>query len=154
MARNAGCLKTSQKRFISRQLLTPLIGGAAINISGEVVGIVDGGFVGKFDNNLLCAYIYTMKATLLFKQRIDFDDGAMIEIVVWSLPKPVVGSLHHFKYRLFYGFAGERIIGYDNERPKGDHCHRDNVEMPYQFISPERLIDDFLNAVNEIRSQP
>ncbi len=99
-------------------------------------------------------YSVSMKATLLYRQRIDFDDGAMIEIVVWSLPKPVVGSLHHFKYRLFYGFAGKRIIGYDNERPKGDHYHRDNVETSYQFVSPERLIDDFLNAVNEIRSQP
>jgi len=95
-----------------------------------------------------------MKATLLYRQRIDFDHGAMMEIVVWSLPKPVVGSLHNFKYRLFYGRTGKRIIGYDNERPKGDHCHRDNVETPYQFVSPERLIDDFLNAVNEIRSQP
>lgn len=94
-----------------------------------------------------------MKATLLYRQRIDFDDGTIMEIVVWRLPKPVVGSAHHFKYRLFYGLAGKRIIGYDNERPKGDHCHRDGIETPYAFISPEQLIDDFLMAVDKIRSQ-
>ena len=94
-----------------------------------------------------------MKATLLYRQRIDFDDCAIIEIVVWHLPKPVVGSQHHFKYRLFYGVAGKRMIGYDNERPKGDHCHRGDTETPYQFISPEQLIDDFLMAVDETRRQ-
>jgi hypothetical protein len=92
-----------------------------------------------------------MKSRILYRQRIDFDDGAIMEIVVWSLPKPVVGSLHHFKYRLFYGRAGERIIGYDNEQPKGDHCHHGSIETPYQFISPEQLIDDFLNKITEIR---
>jgi len=27
------------------------------------------------------------------------------------------------KYSLFYGRAGSRIVGYDNERDKGDHRH-------------------------------
>lgn len=41
------------------------------------------------------------------------DDGAIVEIVVWALPAPVPGSSHRFKYRLFYGRPGERIVGYD-----------------------------------------
>ncbi|MEW6513316.1 MAG: DUF6516 family protein [Pseudomonadota bacterium] len=92
-----------------------------------------------------------MGADLLYRHRVDFDDGAILEIVLWRLPRPVEGCDHVFKYRLFYGKDGQRIIGYDNERPKGDHCHRDGVEMPYEFEGPEKLIDDFFRAVDEKR---
>ncbi|HEX9877116.1 MAG TPA: DUF6516 family protein [Gammaproteobacteria bacterium] len=44
-------------------------------------------------------------------------------MVIWKVPKPVEGSLHPYKYRLFFGRPGERIVGYDNERSKGDHRH-------------------------------
>lgn len=94
-----------------------------------------------------------MKARLLYRQRIDFDDGAILEIVVWDVPKALAGSQHTFKYRLFYGKAGERILGYDNEQPKGDHKHIGQQELRYQFVSPEQLIDDFLNEVSQLRSQ-
>jgi hypothetical protein len=40
-----------------------------------------------------------------------------------------------------------RVIGFDNERGKGDHCHVDGVERPYVFVSVQRLIDDFMAAV-------
>jgi hypothetical protein len=43
-------------------------------------------------------------------------------------------------------------IGYDNERPKGDHRHRDDTEESYVFESPEKLIDDFLHEVDERRA--
>ncbi len=44
-----------------------------------------------------------MKAELLQRDRIDFDDGAILEMVIWRVPTPVKGSTHHYKYRLFYG---------------------------------------------------
>jgi len=66
--------------------------------------------VGDIDN---------MKADLVYRHRMDFEDGAILEIVVWRLPRPVDGCTHPFKYRLYYGQAGRRIIGFDNERPKG-----------------------------------
>lgn len=94
------------------------------------------------------------KATLIFRHRLDFDDGAIMEIVVWRLPKPVAGCAHPYKYRLFYGRAGMREIGYDNERPKGDHRHIDGKERPYAFESPEKLIDDFLAEVSNRRRKP
>ncbi len=34
-------------------------------------------------------------------------DGTILELVVWQLGLPVPGSLHGFKYRLYYGRAGE-----------------------------------------------
>lgn len=86
-------------------------------------------------------------AELLYRFRETFDDGSIIEAVIWKLQTPVVGSTHLFKYRLFYGLPGMRIIGYDNERPKGDHRHVRGAELPYRFTSPEALIDDFLGDV-------
>jgi len=97
--------------------------------------------------------IANMSAELLFRQRLDFDDGAILEIIVWRVPKPVSGCRHGFKYRLFYGYAGQRLIAYDNERPKGDHRHHGKTEEAYVFETPEKLIDDFLRDVDEWRSK-
>jgi hypothetical protein len=48
---------------------------------------------------------------------------------------------------LFYGRAGERIIGYDNEAGKGDHRHYRGRQEAYRFISFARLIADFWGDV-------
>ena len=77
-----------------------------------------------------------MKARLIHPNRMAFDGGAILEMVVWDVPEPLEGSLHRYKCRLFYGYAGNRIVGYDNERPKGDHRHVDGVEEPYRFTGP------------------
>ncbi|CAO3426468.1 hypothetical protein [Azospirillum endophyticum] len=39
------------------------------------------------------------------------------------------------------------MVGYDNERGKGDHRHYGLREEPYRFTSPEKLITDFLADV-------
>lgn len=80
-------------------------------------------------------------------------DGGVIELVVWRLPAPVPPSTHGFKYRAVYVLDGVRIVGFDNERGKGDHCHLDGRELPYRFESVERLVDDFISAVQARRSQ-
>jgi hypothetical protein len=85
------------------------------------------------------------------KQR--FDDGHILEIVIWKLPSPVPGSHHLFKYRLFYGYMGKRIVGFDNERGKGDHCHLDGVELPYTFLTPDKLVRDFKGEVANRRTK-
>ena len=92
-----------------------------------------------------------MKATCIFRDRMDYPDGAIIEMVIWQVPRPVPGSGHSLKYSLFYGYPGERVVGYDNERGKGDHRHLGNVEDTYVFTSVEALIADFLADVNRIR---
>ncbi len=73
---------------------------------------------------------------------------------MWSVPVPVPPSRHGFKYRLFYGFADRRLIGYDNKRGKGDHRHIEGREEPYQFQGWEKLIDDFLADVSRMRGKP
>jgi uncharacterized protein DUF6516 len=93
-----------------------------------------------------------MKAELLQRDRLDFDDGAILEMVIWRVPAPVKGSTHHYKYRLFYGYPGKRIVGYDNERRKGDHRHVGESERPYVFTDVETLVRDFLADVSRQRS--
>lgn len=94
-----------------------------------------------------------MKAELLQRDRFDFDDGTILEMVIWRVPKPVQGSNHPYKYRLFYGRPGRRIVGYDNERPKGDHRHAQGREEPYTFRDVETLVHDFLADVERWRSK-
>lgn len=92
-----------------------------------------------------------MKAELLFHQRIDYDDGAIVEMVIWHVPKPLQPSTHGLKYSLFYGRPGLREIGYDNERGKGDHRHFQGAEKPYVFTTVEKLMADFWFDVRTLR---
>ncbi len=92
-----------------------------------------------------------MKARLLFRDRYLFDDGAIMEMTIWQVPEPVAASTHRLKYSLFYGFPGRRIIGYDNERGKGDHKHLGDRQLEYRFTSVEQLIADFLADVRRVR---
>ena len=94
-----------------------------------------------------------MKAVLLMKSKQVLADGAILEMVLWRLPEPVSGSRHMYKYRLYYGRNGVRIVGYDNERLKGDHRHLDGAESPYRFTSVDQLVSDFLTEVRARRTQ-
>lgn len=69
--------------------------------------------------------------------------------MVWEVPSPVLGSTHKYKYRLFFGTADRRIIGYDNERGKGDHRHYEGGEAAYHFRDIATLENDFENEVTE-----
>ena len=92
-----------------------------------------------------------MKATLVYRVKYRFDDGGLVEMVIWQVPEPLAGSRHRFKYRLFYGKGGRRLVGYDNERGKGDHRHIAGRELTYRFQSPDKVIADFLADVEEAR---
>lgn len=96
-------------------------------------------------------YDGTVKAELLLEQRIDYDDGAIVEMVLWRVPAPVPPTTHGLKYSLFYGRPGVREVGYDNERGKGDHRHLQGVEKPYAFSSVEQLMADFWSDVRNLR---
>ena len=92
-----------------------------------------------------------MKAELLFHQRIDYDDGAIVEMVLWRVPKPVQPTTHDLKYSMFYGRSGLREVGCDNERGKGDHRHFQGSEKPYAFSTVEQLMADFWSDVHRLR---
>jgi hypothetical protein len=44
---------------------------------------------------------------------------------------------------------GERIVGFDNERGKGDHMHIGNREARYEFRSLGQLRKDFWTEVKK-----
>lgn len=90
-------------------------------------------------------------ATLLLRQRINYRDGAIVEMVLWRVPLPVSPSTHDLKYSLFYGRPGIREVGYDNERGKGDHRHFQGTETAYTFTTVEQLMNDFWNDVVKLR---
>ena len=94
------------------------------------------------------------KATLIIQDKLLFEDGAILAVKVWLVPAAVPPSHHPFKYSLFYGRPGHRLIGYDNERGKGDHRHLDGVENSYRLQSIERLLADFRADVERARGEP
>jgi hypothetical protein len=96
--------------------------------------------------------IANMPAQLITGFKNANPDGSILELVVWRVPKPVPPSTHVYKYRAVYIVNGERIVGFDNERGKGDHCHSDGVESPYNFTTVEQLVEDFIAAVDARRS--
>lgn len=91
------------------------------------------------------------RAVLIFDEKEFLADGSIIEMRIWAVTNPVPPSRHRFKYTLFYGRPGERIVLFDNERGKGDHKHLGAVESPYNFNGPEALIEDFKTEVRAAR---
>jgi hypothetical protein len=89
---------------------------------------------------------------ILYRKRY-YQDGTISELTLWLVPNAVRGSTHSFKYSLFYGRPGKRLVGYDNEPGKGDHRHYEGREEPYAFTTPEQLIRDFLADVRRARRQ-
>jgi len=93
-----------------------------------------------------------VKARLITRFKDITPEGGVIEVVVWRVPEPVPPSEHGFKYRAAYAVSGVRVVGFDNERGKGDHCHIQGRERPYRFVSVEQLVEDFIAAVEAARS--
>ena len=68
-------------------------------------------------------------------------------MVIWRLPSVDSERPHGLKYRLVYVKDGTRLVGYDNERGKGDHKHIGEKEQVYAFQSVDQLLEDFWNDV-------
>lgn len=88
-----------------------------------------------------------MSAQLITRFKNITPEGGVIEVVVWRVPAPVPPTEDGFKYRAVYALNGVRVVGFENERGKGDHCHLDGVEMPYRFDGVDQLVEDFIAAV-------
>jgi hypothetical protein len=92
-----------------------------------------------------------MNAILLRRIKEAYGRG-VIEGMIWQVPEPVPPSEHRVKYRLVYVVDGRRMVGYDNERGKGDHKHIRGTEMAYRFKDVKTLIGDFMRDVKEMES--
>lgn len=91
-----------------------------------------------------------MRAHPILHEKQTFGSG-IVEIVVWQDASPVPSAEHRFKYRLVYVVDGLRVVGYDNERGKGDHKHIDGVERPYEFTDAATLLADFWEDVKRAK---
>lgn len=88
-----------------------------------------------------------MKATLVLQIK-EARHGGVVEMVIWRLPGPVPPCTHPYKYRMVFVKDGRRIVGFDNERGKGDHRHLHGVESPYRFVDVQTLLADFWSEVD------
>ena len=94
-----------------------------------------------------------MKAVRIFHDKTLLPDGFIVEMVIWQLPQASSERPHGLKYRFFFGRGGQRLVGYDNERGKGDHKHILDLEKRYKFTSIEKLVSDFLSDVERVRNE-
>ena len=94
-----------------------------------------------------------MKAALVQSEKQRFEDGAIRQIKIWLVSEPVPPSTHRFKYSLVYVVEGARVIGFDNERGKGDHRHLHGIETPYDFQSIKRLLANFRALIGQEREK-
>ncbi len=92
-----------------------------------------------------------MQAELVLDERHDVSANSFAELRIWRVPKPVRGSSHVYKYGLAFVVAEQCVLRFDNEAGKGDHKHIGAAEVPYLFVSPERLLADFWAEVDEWR---
>lgn len=91
-----------------------------------------------------------MKAKLVYRNKIITED-TITELVIWRLADKTSDRPHGLKYRLYHGSkTGECLIRYDNELGKGDHKHKGNQEFPYQFVSVEQLVEDFITDITKL----
>lgn len=74
-----------------------------------------------------------------------------MELRIWRVPGPTRGSTDDYEYALAYVVAGKCVIRYDNEAGKGDHKHFGDMEMPYAFTAPAKLLTDFWFDVDQWR---
>ena len=79
------------------------------------------------------------------------SENTFVEMVVWRVSSPLASSCHDFKYRLALVVNGNCVLRYDNESGKGDHKHIGDDEIPYIFTTPEALLEDFWNDVDNWR---
>ena len=80
-----------------------------------------------------------------------FRDGAIREMILWQLPAADSEQPHGLKYRLYYGYADQCLVRYDNERGKGDHRHYGDCQEAYTWVSVEQLIADFHADIEHLR---
>ena len=94
-----------------------------------------------------------MTATLIQSEKELFENGAIRQVRIWLVPEPVPPSAHRFKYSLVYVLDGVRLIGFDNERGKGDHRHLHGMETPYEFRGIAALLADFRGLIKRERGE-
>ena len=93
-----------------------------------------------------------MKAKLIYHVKEYFVDNSFREIKIWKVPRSK-DKPWGIKYSFAYIAQGERVVGYDNSEQKGDHRHFKGKEVPYKFLSLEKLWKDFKKDIDQFREE-
>jgi hypothetical protein len=93
-----------------------------------------------------------MKAKLIYHVKEIAEDGDIIEIKIWQVPRSK-DKPHGMKYSFAYVREGKRVVGYDNAEGKGDHRHVGDREIPYEFKNVDQLFADFYRDMMKLRRQ-
>lgn len=99
------------------------------------------------------ATIANMDAELLRRFKSRTPEGWIIEYTIWRIPEPVPPCTHRFKYSAVLIIDGERVLGFDNERGKGDHRHIGGEERAYTFRGFNQLIHDLIDEAKRWRAE-
>lgn len=96
-----------------------------------------------------------VKATLIHQNKFfikhgDLDTEAVVELKIWEVPISL-SFPDVAKYSLFCvnRDKGEIVIGFDNHHPKGPHVHFGDIEMSYEYIDNEKLLEDFFIEIRK-----
>lgn len=93
-----------------------------------------------------------MKARLIIHDKQTDEFGNTVEMKMWQVPVSE-HTPHGYKYSLVYIVASDRVIGYDNERGKGDHRHYEGQEAPYRFAGLRRLVERFQERYGRLQGE-
>jgi hypothetical protein len=94
-------------------------------------------------------YITNIKAKLVRHEKFILRRRITIEITVHEIE-----NIKQYPDKLKWRFicvdrvSGKKIL-MDNHHPKRPHIHIDDLEMPYEFLDLDQLIDDFRSLVSE-----
>jgi len=89
----------------------------------------------------------------VLREKVIDEQGGIVELAIWQVPKSA-DFPEGVRYRLAYVPPGEKqpAILYDVHRSKGHHRHAEGTEHPYQFISVEQLVADFLADLERVKT--
>ena len=79
-----------------------------------------------------------------------------IDVVVIAVPNSKQfpnGIKYGVNYRVFEGHEWIELIRYDNAHGIGEHCHVFGEIKPTRYISPEEIITETIQIINERRSE-
>lgn len=87
---------------------------------------------------------------LIHRSKFELPNGAIDERVIWQVPISP-RQPEGIRYRLAFIRKGNGVptVLYDNHHPKGHHKHLGGTEIPYEFRSLEKLIEDFEKDVKK-----
>ncbi len=97
------------------------------------------------------AIVLNDRAELLLKEKLTSPKGLIREFSIWKL-KGSVRYPDRLKYRLAFVDPMRGIVHllFDNHWPKGHHVHFGDEEQPYEFVSVEELLLEFLTRSDSI----